>query len=129
MLLNVLGWYKSNCGFRPSSPPHPSGLSQSTGFGCPASCIDLALVIYFTYGDIHISMLSFQIIPPSPSPTESKSLFFYIYVSFAALHIGSSLPSFWIPCTCTNIQYLCLSFWLTPLCITSLELTQMHSFS
>jgi len=40
----------------------------------------------------------------------------YIHVSFAALHIGWSLPSFWIPCTCTNIQCLCLSFWLTPLC-------------
>ena len=78
MLLNVLGWYKSNCGFRPSSPPHPSGLSQSTGFECPASCIELALVVYFTYGDIHISMPSFQIIPPSPSPTESKSLFLYL---------------------------------------------------
>ena len=33
----------------PFSPPHPSGLSQSTSFGCPASCIKLALVIYFTY--------------------------------------------------------------------------------
>ena len=27
-------------------PPYPSGLSPSTGFGCPASCIKLALVIY-----------------------------------------------------------------------------------
>ena len=61
----------------PSPPsPHPSGLSQSTGFGCPASCIKLALVIYFTYGNIDVSMLFSQIIPLSPSPTESKSLFF-----------------------------------------------------
>ena len=57
-------------------PPYPSGLSQSTGFGCPASCIKLALVIYFIYGNIHASMLFSQIVPPSPSPTESKSLFF-----------------------------------------------------
>ena len=47
------------------SPPYPSGLSQSTGFGCPASCIELALVIYFTYGNVHVSLLFSQIIPPS----------------------------------------------------------------
>ena len=39
------------------SPSHPSGLTQSTGFGCSASCIKLALVIYFTYGNIHVSVL------------------------------------------------------------------------
>ena len=55
---------------------HPSGLSQWTGFECIVSCIKLRLVIYFTYGNIHISMLFSQVIPPSPSPTESKSLFF-----------------------------------------------------
>ena len=58
------------------SPSHPSGLTQSTGFGCSASCIKLALVIYFTYGNIYVSMLFSQMIPPSSSPTESKSLFF-----------------------------------------------------
>ena len=56
--------------------PHPSGLSQSTSFGCPTSCIELALVIYFTYSNVHVSVLFSQIIPPWPSPTESKSLFF-----------------------------------------------------
>ena len=60
----------------PRSPPHPSGLSQSTGFECPASCIELAPFIYFTYGNIHVSMLFSHIIPPQPSPTESKILFF-----------------------------------------------------
>ena len=34
------------------------------------------MVIYFTYGNIHVSMLFSQIIPPLPSPTESKRLFY-----------------------------------------------------
>ena len=72
--------------FSPPSPPHPSRLSQSTDFGCSASYIKLALVIYFTYPKLYVSMLFFQIIPPSPSPTESISLFFMSV---------SSLP----PCT------------------------------
>ena len=53
----------------PPSPSHPPGLSQSTSFGYPASCIKLALVIYFTYGNIHVSMLFSHIILPLPSPT------------------------------------------------------------
>ena len=60
----------------PPSPLHPSGLSQSTDSECPASHIKLALAIYFTYGNIHVKMLFSQIITPTPSPIESKSLFF-----------------------------------------------------
>ena len=60
----------------PISFPIPScGLSQCTSFECPASCIQLVLVIYFTYGNIHVSVLFSQIIPPSSS-TESKCLFY-----------------------------------------------------
>ena len=58
------------------SPSHPSGSSQCTSPEHPVSCIKPGLVICFTYGNIHVSMLFSQIIPPSPSPTESKSLFF-----------------------------------------------------
>ena len=58
------------------SHPIPYRQSQSTGFECPASCIKLALVIYFTYGNVNVLMLFSQIISPLPSPTESKSLFF-----------------------------------------------------
>ena len=56
--------------------PYPSGLSKSTGFGCPALCIELTPVTYFTYGNVYVSMLFSQTILPSPSPTESQSLFF-----------------------------------------------------
>ena len=76
----------------PSSPLHPSGLSQGIGFQCRVSCIKLGLAIYFTYDNIHVSMLFSQIIPPSPSPTESKSLFF-TSVSFAVSHMIPPLPS------------------------------------
>ena len=69
---HTLTWISHRC----TCVPHPSGLSQCTGFECPVSCIKLGLVIYFTYGNIHVSVLFSQIIPPSPSPTESKSLFF-----------------------------------------------------
>jgi len=76
------------------SPPSPSRMSQSTDFECPASCIKLALVIYFTYGNIHVSMLFSQIIPPSPSPTESKSRFFLFVFLLLPLVIVNGYGSF-----------------------------------
>ena len=57
-------------------PPHPSGSSQCTSPEHPVSCITPGLVICFTYDNIHISMPFSQIIPLSPSPTESKRLFY-----------------------------------------------------
>ena len=53
----------------PPSPSSPSVLSQGTGFGCPVSCVEFALVTYFTYANVHMqcSMLFSQITPPSSS--------------------------------------------------------------
>ena len=58
------------------SPYHPSGSSQYTSPKHPVSCIKPGLVIRFLYDIIHVSMPFSQIIPPSPSPTESKRLFY-----------------------------------------------------
>ena len=60
----------------PLSPYHPSGSSQCTSPKHPVSCIEPGLAIHFTYDIIHVSMSFSQIIPPSPSPTESKGLFY-----------------------------------------------------
>ena len=59
----------------PPSPYHPSGSSQCTSPKHPVSFIEPGLVIHFLY-DTHVSMPFSQIIPPSPSPTESKRLFY-----------------------------------------------------
>ena len=98
----------------PPFPSHPSESSQCTSPEHPVSCVEPGLAICFTYDNIHVSMLFSQIIPPLPSPTESKRLF---YVSFAVLRIGLSLSSFWTPYICVSILYWCFYFWLTSLCI------------
>ena len=68
------------------SPYHPSGSSQCTSPKHPVSCIEPGLATRFLYDIIHVSMPFSQIIPPSPSPTESKRLF-YTSVSLLLSHI------------------------------------------
>ena len=75
---------------RTSLPTPSHGLSQSTCSECSASCPELALVIYFTDGYIHVSVLLSQIIPPSPSSTQSKSLLF--------TSVSLLLPCIWDHC-------------------------------
>ena len=60
----------------PPSPYHPSGSSQCTSSNHPVSCIKPRLATHFIYGIIHVSVPFSQIISPSPSPTESKRLFY-----------------------------------------------------
>ena len=69
-----------------SLPYHPSGSSQCTSPKHPESCIEPGLAIRFLYDIIHVSMPFSQIIPPLPSPTESKRLF-YTSVSLLLSHI------------------------------------------
>ena len=81
---HTLTWIRHGCTcvphpeppFSPPSPSHPSGSSQCTSPEHPVLCIEPGLVIHFTYDNTHISMPFSQTIPPSPSPTESKRLFY-----------------------------------------------------
>ena len=68
--------------YLPPAQHHPSGSSQCTSPEHPVSCIEPGLAIHFTYDIIHASMPFSQIIPPSPSPTESKRL---LYTSVSLL--------------------------------------------
>ena len=60
----------------PPTPHHRSGSSPCTSPKHPVSCIEPRLAICFLHDSIHVSMPFSQIIPPSPSPRESKRLFF-----------------------------------------------------
>ena len=55
---------------------NPSGSSWCTSAEHPVSCIEPGLAIHFTYDNLHVSMLFSHIIPPLPSPAESKILFY-----------------------------------------------------
>ena len=60
----------------PTSPSHPSGSSQCTIPKHPVSFIKPGMVIHFTYDNTQVSMPFSKILPPLPSFTESKRLFY-----------------------------------------------------
>ena len=74
------------------------------------SCIQPGLVICFTRDTIHVSTLFSWNIPPSPSPTESKRLF-YKSVSSVVYHcIPPRITEWKIIQSDQNVEkYLCLS--------------------
>ena len=57
----------------PTALPTPSfRVVPEHQLGCPALCIQLALAIDFTCGNVHVSTPSSQVIPPSSSPKSPK---------------------------------------------------------
>ena len=99
------------------SPYHPSGSSQSTSPKHPVSCIEPGLVTRFIHDIIHVSMPFSQIFPPSPSPTESKRLFYTSVSLLLSCKQGYCyhLSKFHIYALVYHIGVF--SFWLTSLCI------------
>ena len=94
----------------PTCLPIPSLDCPSAQALSAFSRMELELAIYFTYGNIHVSMLCSQIIPPSASPTESKSLFFTLCLFCCLAHrvmVTTLLNSIYI---CVNILYLVFFF-------------------
>ena len=93
--------YMSSQSWTPLPPPTPyylSGSSLCTSPKHPVSCIEHRLAIHFLPDSIHVSMSFSQIIPPSPSPSESKSPL-YTSVSLLLSHIEGyhyHLPKFHI---------------------------------
>ena len=76
--------YMSSQSWAPLPPPpsyHLSGSSQCTSPNHPVTHIGHRLAIRFLHDSIHVSMPFSQIIPPSTSPSESKSPL-YTSVSF-----------------------------------------------
>ena len=98
--------------FPPPSLYHPSESSQCTSPKHPVSCIEPGLAIRFIYDIKHVSMPFSQIIPPSPSPTESKRLF---YTSVSLLL--SCLQGYWYHLSKFHIYVLvyCIGVFLSGL--------------
>ena len=76
-------------------PPHPIPLGHPSATALStlshASSLDWRSVLHMI---MYVSMPFSQIIPPSPGHHGVQKAVLYICVSFAVLHIGSSLPSF-----------------------------------
>ena len=117
-------WIRHGCtrALHPEPPSHlpprtiPLGSSQCTSPKHPVSCIEPGLAIHFLHDIIHVSMPFSQIIPPSPSPTECKRLFYTSVSLLLSLIQGYCyhLSKFHIY---VLVYYWCFSFWLTSLCI------------
>ena len=88
----------------PTSLHIPSpGSSQCTSREHPVSCIESGLAIHYTHDNIHVSMPFSQIIPPSPSPTESKRLFYNVSLLLSCIQDYRSVQFISVAQSCATL--------------------------
>ena len=102
------------------SHPFPPGYPRAPAFECPALCIELALVIYFTHGNIHVSMLFSQIIHPHLLPHSPKVCSLHVCL-LCCLAYRTVITVFLNYIYKHYILYWCFSFWGTSLCINLVQ--------
>ena len=111
----VIHWHESAMDLHvfPIPIPPPASLSARSLWVFPVhqpwaliSCIQPGLVACFTIDNIHVSMLFSRNIPPSPSPTESESLFCTSVSLSLFCTQGYLVPS------STPLSFILQAFWL-----------------
>ena len=100
----------------PPSPLHPSGSSQCISPEHPVSCIEPALVICFTYDNIHVQCYSLKSSHHRLPPQSPKDCSIYLCL-FCCLAYKVIITIFINPIYMRSILYWCFSFWLTSFCI------------
>ena len=101
-------------------PSHPSRSSQSTELSSLGYTVT-SYLLPILHMEVYMSTLISQFNPPSPFPHFHMSIL-YICISIPSLQIGSSLPFFYTPHICTNMQYIL--FFLTY--FTTYDRIQVH---
>ena len=107
--MNLPWVYTCSPSWIPLSSPslyHPSVSSQCTSPKHPVSCIEPRLAIHFLHDIIHVSMPFSQIIPPSPSPTESKRLFYTSVSRIQGYHYHLSKFHIYVLVYCIGVFFL-----------------------
>ena len=95
----------------PPSSSSSSGLLQNTGLELTVSYGTSPPAVYsYVWWSVCFNY-SLSMCPLPSHPAWVHKSVHYVYISIAALQIGSSGSSFQIPYICINIQYLFFSFW------------------